>query len=79
MLLHIIAVANRYIYVPVTALACWKVPLGATCSGHYAINRLDGAGRDLHGKDIVVIGSARSLSARTTHLPNELALKMDGA
>ena len=61
-----------------TALACRKVPLGTTCSGHCAVNRLDRAGCE-YSKDIVVQGSEKSLSVRTTHLPNELALKMDGA
>ena len=76
-MLHIIAVASRD--VPVTALACWKALIGATCSGPGAVNRLDRAGHACHGEDIVVIGSSQSLPARTTHLPNELALKMDGA
>ena len=44
-----------------------------------AVNRLDRAGRESHGEDIVVLGPAERLPTRTTHLPNELALKMDGA
>ena len=48
-------------------------------AAYRAVNRLDRAGRENHGEEIVVLSSARSPTLRTTHLPNELALKMDGA